>query len=83
MKAAIAMLSDYPIQNVARCIVYEIHRDTGIHFLGSLLPAHISLKQPFTFESMDKLEARFDSFCSRRALTRTVSPPRASGFNPS
>lgn len=70
MKAAIALLSDYHVQNVARRMVYEIKRYAGIKFLGSLLPAHVSLKQPFTFEGMETLEDWFESF------SRQVAPCR-------
>ena len=67
MKAAIALLSDHLVQNIARQMVYEIHRRAPIEFFGSLLPAHVSLKQPFTFESMDVLEAWFDAFSKQVA----------------
>jgi len=56
MKAAIALRSDYPVQNAARRMVYEIGQRAQVEFLGSLLPAHVSLKQRYTFESMDALE---------------------------
>jgi hypothetical protein len=62
MKAAIALLSDHHVQNVARRMLYEINQRAGIKFLGSLLPANVSLKQPFTYENMDELEAWFESF---------------------
>lgn len=62
MKAAIALLSDYPIQNIARKMVFEINQSGPIRFLGSSLPTHVSLKQPFTFENMDALEGWFVSF---------------------
>jgi hypothetical protein len=62
MKAAIALLSDFPIQNIARKMTYAIHQRAPIQFFGSLLPAHVSLKQPFSFESIDALETWFDSF---------------------
>ena len=65
MKAAIALLSDYTVQNAVRRMVYEIRGHAEIEFLGSLLPAHVSLKQPFAFESMDALEGWFDSFSKR------------------
>lgn len=65
MKAAIALLSDYSVQNTVRRMVYEIRQRAEIEFFGSLLPAHVSLKQPFTFESMDALEEWFDSFSKR------------------
>jgi 2'-5' RNA ligase len=68
MKAAIALLSDYLLQNMARKMVYAIHQRAPIQFFGSLLPAHVSLKQPFTFEDLESLEAWFNSF------SRQVSP---------
>ena len=67
MKAAIALLSDYHVQNVARKMVYDIHQRAPIQFFGSLLPAHVSLKQPFTFESLDVLDTWFDSFSKQVA----------------
>ena len=65
MKAAIALLSDFHVQNIVRRMVFEISQYARIEFLGSLLPAHVSLKQPFTFESMDTLQEWFDSFSQR------------------
>lgn len=65
MKAAIALLSNYHIQNIARRMVFEINQRADVEFIGSLLPAHVSLKQPFTFESMDVLENWFASFAER------------------
>lgn len=62
MKAAVALLSDYPTQNLARRMVFDISQLAGIEFIGSLLPAHVSLKQPFTFKSMGALQTWFDSF---------------------
>jgi 2'-5' RNA ligase len=47
--------------------VYEISQFGRIQFLGSLLPAHVSLKQPFTFERMDVLENWFDNY--RKGIT--------------
>ena len=70
MKAAIALLSDHHVQNVTRRMVYEINQRARIKFLGSLLPAHVSLKQPFTFESMDDLEDWFESFSQSAAPFR-------------
>src|SRR5215208_5675777 len=72
MKAAIALLSDYPVQNIVRRMVYEICQHAKIDLFGSLLPAHVSLKQPFMFESMDKLEDWFGSFSKRVAPLRIV-----------
>lgn len=68
MKAAIALLTDHKVQNYARRIVYDLNRQYGIGFLASLLPAHVSLKQPFSFESMERLEGYFD------ALAASITP---------
>ena len=65
MKAAIALLSDYHVQNVARRMVYELNQKDRIEFLGSLLPSHVSLKQPFTIENMEAQEGWFESFSKR------------------
>jgi 2'-5' RNA ligase len=65
MKAAIALLADYRIQNRARRMVFEISRIAEMQFMGSLLPSHVSLKQPFTFENMEVLETWFDSLAAR------------------
>jgi len=62
MKAAIALLSDHHVQNIARKMVYDINQLGDVTFFGSLLPAHVSLKQPFPFESMDVLETWFERF---------------------
>jgi len=61
LKAAIALLADYHIQNIAQRMVFEMSQYAEMGFFGSLLPSHVSLKQPFTFESIDRLEAWFDS----------------------
>jgi 2'-5' RNA ligase len=70
MKAAIALLSDFHVQNAARKMVYQISQRAPVKFFGSLLPAHVSLKQTFKFEDMDVLETWFDSF------SQSVSPFR-------
>lgn len=65
MKAAIALLADFQTQNIARRMVFEMSQKAEIEFFGSLLPAHVSLKQPFSFESMENLEGWFDSLAAR------------------
>ncbi len=65
MKAAIALLADYSTQNLARRMVFEMSQAAELEFLGSLLPSHVSLKQPFVFEDMPRLEAWFDSLAAR------------------
>jgi 2'-5' RNA ligase len=61
MKAAIAVLTNREVQNFVRRISFDFHKKYDIPFLASLLPAHISLKQPFSFASMDLLELYFDT----------------------
>ncbi len=65
MKAAIALLSDFHIQNIVRRMVFEISQVGEIEFFGALLPAHVSLKQPFHFESMDAMHEWFESLSQR------------------
>ncbi|MBN1874339.1 MAG: 2'-5' RNA ligase family protein [Anaerolineae bacterium] len=67
MKAAIALPADYTVQNYVRKIVAILSQNYNIPFFGSLLPAHVSLKQPFTFESMEKLEHYFDMLAAQIA----------------
>lgn len=69
MKAAIVLLSDYKIQNFVRKIAFDLNRIHHTDFLVSLVPAHISLKQPFFFDNnMGKLEKFFDS------LAKNIEP---------
>jgi 2'-5' RNA ligase len=70
MKAAIALLSDHHVQNVARRMAYQIFQRGEIKFFGSLLPSHVSLKQPFSFEDMDSLDNWFESFSKQVAPFR-------------
>lgn len=65
MKAAIALLANYQTQNIARRMVFEMSQRGEIQFFGSLLPSHVSLKQPFTFEDMERLEAWFDALAAK------------------
>lgn len=67
MKAAIVLLSDDAVQNTARRAVFWLNTRYNIPFYVSLLPSHVSLKQPFAFESMDVLEEYFDGLAARIA----------------
>ncbi|KQC12853.1 MAG: hypothetical protein APR63_01855 [Desulfuromonas sp. SDB] len=60
MQASIAFLADYRTQNFVRKVVLDLHRKYSIRFFASLLPAHVSLKQPFEFEDLEKLENYFN-----------------------
>lgn len=65
MKAAIVLLANSSIQNMTRQIVLTLHRNYQTAFYASLLPAHVSLKQPFAFEDMHVLETYFDGLAAR------------------
>jgi len=67
MRAAIVLLADYKTQNLARRMAVELEQGYQVAFMASLLPAHISLKQPFAFEDMGKLEGYFDSLAAETA----------------
>ena len=65
MKAAIVLLADHEAHNRARRMAFELEQKYHIEFLASRLPVHISLKQPFSFESMERLESYFDSLAAQ------------------
>ena len=67
MKAAVVLLADYKTQNFARRILFELEQEYQIDYLASLLPAHVSLKQPFSFENMETLENYFDLLATQIA----------------
>ncbi len=64
MKAAIVLLANSAIQNVVRRMVFDLSDRYAIPFFAALLPAHISLKQPFVFEDMAALEPYFDGLAA-------------------
>jgi 2'-5' RNA ligase len=64
MKAAIVLLSDDAVQNFTRQFVYQLSTRWDVPFFASLLPAHVSLKQPFPFENIHTLERFFDAFAA-------------------
>ena len=65
MQAAIVLLADYVVQNYARQIVIELNQTSGVAFFASLMPAHVSLKQPFQFESLDALDRYTETLASQ------------------
>ena len=56
MKAAVVLLADYPVQNFVRRIAVDLNRNYQVDFFSSLLPPHISLKQPFLIEDLEDLD---------------------------
>lgn len=64
MRATFALLTDWQAQNVIRKLAVELDSDHKIGLLGSLLPAHVSLKQPFQITSLHAVEAFFDEWAA-------------------
>lgn len=62
MKATFALLADCDIQNQAAKLMLKAHQVAGTGFEMTRLPFHISLKQPFQIDNLDKLEDYFDTF---------------------
>jgi 2'-5' RNA ligase len=60
MKAAFALLVDHNAHNFIRKLAVDINAKYKTGFLASLLPPHVSLKQPFSVSSLPELETYFD-----------------------
>ncbi|HPH94592.1 MAG TPA: 2'-5' RNA ligase family protein [Anaerolineaceae bacterium] len=67
MKAALVLLADDAVQNAVRKVVVRLGQQTGLRFYAALLPAHISLKQPFPVDNLDKLDAYVDQLAASLA----------------
>jgi 2'-5' RNA ligase len=67
MKAAIVLLANAAVQNTIRRMVFELNTRYQTEFFAALLPAHVSLKQPFVFEDMAVLERYFDGLAASTA----------------
>jgi 2'-5' RNA ligase len=65
MKAAIVLLADSPTQNFARRVAVEMSISRQVEFFAALLPSHVSLKQPFEFESLDTLDRYTENLAAR------------------
>jgi 2'-5' RNA ligase len=68
MRATVALLVDHNVHNMIRKLTVDIHSKYQTGFLASLLPPHVSLKQPFQVSSLSRLEAYFDR------LAETIQP---------
>ncbi len=68
MKTAFALLVDHDAHNFIRKLAVDVHSKYQIDFLASLLPAHVSLKQPFEISSLPEAEAYFDQ------LAQSIQP---------
>ena len=62
MKATIVLIADNDAENYGRKMMLEAHKHGGMGFEMARLPQHVSLKQPFSIQSLDDMEAFFDCF---------------------
>ena len=72
MKAAIALLTGYEVQNWVRQVVVDLNRAYGVPFHAAHNPTHVTLKQGFAFESMARLERYFGSLAASIAPFEVV-----------
>ena len=72
MKCTFALLVNDEIHNYIRKKVVTINRLTGCGFFASQLPPHISLKQPFIIDDIDKAEKYFNEFSKKIQPIRII-----------
>jgi 2'-5' RNA ligase len=68
MKATFALLLDHNVHNIVRKLAVEVHQTYHTGLVGSQLPPHVSLKQPFLISDLPALEAYFDQ------LAKSIDP---------
>lgn len=62
MKATIVLIADNDAENFGRKLMLEAHKYGKMGFEMARLPQHVSLKQPFSIPSLEKMEEFFDGF---------------------
>lgn len=62
MKATIVLVADNEAENYGRKMMLEAHKHGKMGFEMARLPQHVSLKQPFSIPSLEKMEEFFDGF---------------------
>ena len=64
LKAAIALLPDFPTQNRIRRLTLRLDDEFGTGLAAGILPPHVSLKQPFEVRDLGRLDRYFDEWAS-------------------
>jgi 2'-5' RNA ligase len=64
MNVGFALLVDQPTHNFMRKLAFELDRIYRTGLQAALLPAHVSLKQPFFTEDLPAIETYFDTFAA-------------------
>ena len=62
MKVTFVLIASNETENMARKILLEAHRKADLGFEMTRNPQHISLKQPFHINDLEKTEKYFDEF---------------------
>jgi hypothetical protein len=62
LRATIVLLTDRETQDFIRKLGVELDDRFNIGLFGCLLPAHVSLKQPFQIANLPAMEAFFDEW---------------------
>ena len=62
MKATIVLIANNEAENFGRRLMLEAHKYGGMGFEMARLPQHVSLKQTFFIQNLEKMEEFFDSF---------------------
>jgi len=62
MRATFVLLTDWETQNFMRKLAVELDAQYQIGLSGCLLPAHVSLKQPFQITDLQAVETFFDEW---------------------
>jgi 2'-5' RNA ligase len=64
MRATFVLLTDWETQNFMRKLALELDTRYQIGLSGCLLPAHVSLKQPFQIADLHAVETFFDEWAA-------------------
>lgn len=65
MKATFVLLANIEAENLGKRILLDAHKIGGVGFESSRLPLHVSLKQPFTINSLEEIEGYFDEMVKK------------------
>lgn len=68
MKATIVLIADNEAENFGRRLMLEAHKCGKLGFEMARLPQHVSLKQPFSINNLDEMEAFFDKYVNTVAV---------------
>ena len=64
VRATFVLLTDWETQNGMRKLAVELDAEHATGLAGSLLPAHVSLKQPFQIADLHALDTYFDEWAA-------------------